>query len=66
MTNQNFNERVHFRLIKMDCCKTFLCCINSRFYTYCPECGKLCYPQIKQWVLVEDTEAWLKYKQMNL
>lgn len=55
-------ERVHFRLIETQCCYTLLCCVNPRFYNYCPECGKHIYPQVKGWVLSEDTQAVLKMK----
>lgn len=55
-------ERVHFRLLNMQCCHIILCVVNERFYNYCPECGKFVYPQIKQWVVGDFPEALIKYK----
>lgn len=54
-------DRVHFRLINMGCCGAMLCCVNERFYNYCPECGRFVYPQIKQWVMSDCPGALLKY-----
>jgi hypothetical protein len=59
-------ERVHFRLIRTDCCGHLLCWVNPRFPTHCPECGKLCYPSVKGWVLISDPEAQLKYDAAKL
>jgi len=56
-------ERVHFRLVRMGCCNTLLCLVNPRLYNYCPECGKHCYSQIKQWILGDYPDAMLKYKE---
>lgn len=56
------NERVHFRLIQCPECHTLLCCVNPRYYNYCPECGKYIYPHIKGCVLVSDDDAQLSWK----
>ena len=53
-------QRVHFRLIECPECHVLLCCVNPRFYNYCPECGKFIYPAIKGCVLTEDKTAELK------
>jgi hypothetical protein len=55
-------ERVHFRVVNMRCCHIILCLVNARFYNYCPECGKHCYPQIKTWVECDYPEAIIRYK----
>ncbi len=56
------NERIHFRLIYMECCGHLLCWVNPRFPTHCPECGRLIYPQIRGWVTTEDPNAHLRFK----
>ncbi|KKM25041.1 hypothetical protein LCGC14_1599000 [marine sediment metagenome] len=55
------NERIHFRLIHMECCGQLLCWVNPRFPTHCPECGRTVYPQVKGWVTMEDTNAHIRY-----
>ena len=55
------NERIHFRLIHMQCCGQLLCWVNPRFPTHCPECGRTVYPQVKVWVVMQDTNAHLRY-----
>lgn len=55
-------ERVHFRLIQMPCCGHLLCWVNPRFPSYCPECGKGIYPEVKGSVLLTDDSAILKYR----
>lgn len=55
-------ERVHFRLIKTECCGTLLCWVNPRFPNYCPECGTRVYPEVKGMALVTDINAVLKYE----
>lgn len=54
-------ERISFRFIRMDCCGQQLCWVNPRLPTYCPECGKSCYPHVKSWVLSRDDNAHLIY-----
>lgn len=53
-------ERVTFRHLHMDCCGTMLCWVNPRFPSYCPECGKHCYPLVKGMVTHSDSNAILK------
>ena len=52
-------ERVPFKLINMECCSHLLCWINPRFPTYCPECGKCCYPAVRGWATHNDSAAIL-------
>lgn len=59
------NERVFFRLIKMPCCGHLLCWVNPRLPTYCPECGKLMFTELKfdgTAFLVRDQDAKLSYE----
>jgi hypothetical protein len=60
MNRQTTNEQIKFRLIKTPCCWQLLCWVNPRFPNYCPECGKMIYPQVKNSVIEEDDSAWLK------
>lgn len=53
-------ERVPFRLISTPCCETLLCWVNARLPTYCPECGKLIYMQVKESVRLYDSNAILQ------
>lgn len=58
-------EFVVFRLLHMPCCGQQVCWINPRWPNYCPECGALIYPKIKQdsnLLLVQDSEAQLKVR----
>lgn len=59
-------ERVQFRLIQTPCCKTLLCWINPRFPSYCPECGKSIYPEVRGNVLVSDDTAWILYDRSKM
>ena len=59
-------ERVHFRLVQCPDCTTLLCCINPRYYNYCPECGKHILLRIRECVLVSDPDAILKYDETKL
>jgi hypothetical protein len=55
-------QRVHFRLLNMDCCHVLLCWVNPRLPMYCPECGKFCYPAVKGWITdMNDDNAILTY-----
>jgi hypothetical protein len=56
-------QLVPFRLILMPCCGTLLCCVNPRFYNYCPECGKFVASTIKEGVRFSDDAAILKTKE---
>ena len=55
------NERIHFRLLHMECCGHLLCWVNPRFPTHCPECGETVYPQCRSWATVSDPNAHLKF-----
>jgi hypothetical protein len=54
-------QRVHFKLTSMGCCGQLLCWVNPRPPNYCPECGKFCYPEVKGWVVNDDSNAMLTY-----
>lgn len=54
-------ERVHFRLFVMECCNHALCWVNPRPPTYCPECGKFCFPAVRGWATITDDDARLRY-----
>jgi hypothetical protein len=53
---------IDFKLLRMECCGHLLCWINPRFPTYCPECGKGCYPACKGWITLHPTYARLTYE----
>lgn len=53
-------ERVHFRLIQTPCCGQLLCWVNPRFPSFCPECGKGIYPEVKSAVVQTDENGILK------
>lgn len=53
-------ERVPFRLLQTPCCGTLLCWVNHRLPTYCPECGKHVFQDIKGCILQSDPNAVLK------
>lgn len=55
------HQRVPFKLIMMPCCFHLFCSVNSRWPSFCPNCGKHVYPEIKGCALVSDDEAWLQY-----
>jgi hypothetical protein len=59
------NERVQFRLLRMECCGQLLCWVNPRFPSFCPECGVRCYPQVRSWVTLSDLDATLKVHYAN-
>jgi hypothetical protein len=54
-------ERVHFRLLQTPCCNSLLCWVNPRLPSHCPECGRSIYPEIKGCILMDDSNAGLKY-----
>lgn len=56
-------ERVHFRLIQMPCCQHLFCNVNARWPSYCPNCGKYVYPEVKGCASISDDNAILKYKE---
>lgn len=56
-------ERVHFRLIHMECCGTLLCYVNPRLPNYCSECGTYVFAAVKGWVLNSDDNAFIRYSQ---
>jgi hypothetical protein len=53
--------RAHFRYLIMACCGIQLCWVNPRLPTYCPECGKHCYPQVRGMVTLSDSSAEISY-----
>jgi len=53
-------ERVLFRLIITECCRTMLCWVNPRLPNYCPECGSSIYPRVRSWIIHTDDGATLK------
>lgn len=55
-------ERVHFRLLQMQCCNVLLCHVNPRLPNYCCECGKYVYPQVKQWIVGDCDSAMIRYQ----
>lgn len=54
-------ERVHFRLIAMPCCGHMFCSVNSRWPSYCPQCGAMVYPRVQEGVRISDPDAKLVY-----
>ncbi len=64
------NEMVHFRLIICPECSHNLCWVNPRLPTFCPECGKLIYAELRlnpdKHVLINDEKAWIKYGETNV
>jgi hypothetical protein len=60
--SRQLTERVHFKLIIMPCCGHNLCWVNPRYPTFCPECGKLIFNEVKQEVRISDADAILTYK----
>lgn len=53
-------QQVEFRLYNMECCGHLLCWVNPRHPSFCPQCGKHVYPQIKGWFTETDKNATLK------
>lgn len=62
LIRETTNERVHFRLIVMPCCKHQFCWINPRWPNYCPECGVFIYPRVRRAAIAEDAEAMLRLR----
>ncbi len=58
---RNWIEKIHFRLLNMQCCNVLLCHVNSRLPMYCSSCGKLIYPEVRGWVVISDDNAKLTY-----
>ena len=54
-------EYVPFRIIVMPCCGHQLCWVNPRLPTYCPECGKIVYPEVRSCVINKDERALLQF-----
>lgn len=52
MTTTTTTEMIQFKLFQMECCGHMLCWVNPRFPSYCPQCGKGVYPQVRGWVIV--------------
>ena len=59
---RSVNEKIPFRLFHLECCGHLLCWINSRYPTYCPECGKSIYLEIKSSVAIVDLNAHIRYR----
>lgn len=59
---KQWTERVPFRLLTTPCCGTLLCWVNPRLPTFCPECGKHIYPEVKSCITHSDENAILKMK----
>ena len=55
------NERIVFRLFNLSCCGHFLCWVNPRFPSFCPNCGKHIYPDVKGDVVITDENAHIKF-----
>ena len=58
-------QRVEFRLIQMECCGHLLCWVNPRYPTYCPQCGKFVYNDIRGWVTFKDINATLRIEGLS-
>ena len=54
-------QLVPFRLIDMPCCHHMFCSVNSRWPSFCPNCGKHVFSEIKGCALITDLNATLKY-----
>ena len=54
-----YSEVVRFRVYHMPCCGHMLCWLNPRIPTFCPECGKSVYSDLKtgQATMVDDDRA---------
>lgn len=65
MTSE-ISERVPFRVVAMECCGTILCCVNPRFYNYCPECGTNVMGRIRSWITDSDMNARLTSNLKNV
>jgi len=63
--SMRWTERVHLRVIQCPECSTVFCWVNGRFPSYCPVCGKMVYPKIKQCVMHSDDKAELRYRSEN-
>jgi len=59
---RNETQIVPLRIIRFACCGYQKCWVNPRLPMYCPECGKKCYPVVKEWIMYFDKNAILKYK----
>lgn len=56
-------ERVQFRLIEMPCCGHMFCNVNHRWPSFCPNCGKHVFPEVRGCALISDPDAMLKYNE---
>lgn len=54
-----------FRILNMECCQTIQCWVNPRLPIHCSECGKLCYPAVRGWVVNRDERAVIKHKEFT-
>jgi hypothetical protein len=60
------HERIQFRLLHMHCCGHLLCWVNPRLPSYCPECGRHVYPNVREDVRISDSEAHIIYDENAL
>lgn len=58
-------ERIHFRLIMCPECSFMMCWVNPRLPTYCPECGKLIYHNVRGGITISDSNATLTISDSN-
>jgi hypothetical protein len=62
-----YGEKIQFRLFVMPCCHYQLCWVNPRYPTYCPECGKNVYLELKTGAHTPITsEGWLRVDNTEL
>lgn len=58
-----FTERVPFKLFCMPCCGALICWVNSRYPSFCPECGKHVLHKLRtdySCTHMQDDEAYLQ------
>ena len=56
-------ERIKFRLYVMPCCSHMLCWVNPRHPSFCPNCGKHIYPDVKGAIVFADDDAILQHRE---
>jgi len=61
MNAGNTYERISFRMFALECCGHLLCWVNSRFPSFCPNCGKSIYPSVKGQAVIIDENAAIRY-----
>lgn len=58
-SSKRTTQLIKFRLIQCPECSHQMCWVNPRLPSYCPMCGVLIYPHVKQHVMVTDDNAEL-------